>query len=146
MTRVTVSRTIAAPVATVFKAITDIEHLPDSNPDVVRIEFLSDTRSGAGTRFRETRSSKGKEMVTELEVTEQVENEYARFVSDAGGTVWDTLFTVRPAGDRTELEIQLDARAYKLLPKIMIPLIVKGMVRKGMETHIDSLRAYCEGL
>ncbi len=146
MTRVTVSRTIAAPVATVFKAITDIEHLPDSNPDVVRIEFLSDTRSGTGTRFRETRSTKGKEMVTELEVTEQVENEYARFVTDVGGTVWDTLFTFLPVGDRTELKIQLDARAYKLLPKIMVPLIVKGMVRKGMEKHINSLRAYCEGL
>jgi len=84
-------------------------------------------------------------MVSELEVTEQVENESARFVTDVGGTVWDTLFTFRPVGDKTELVIQLDARAYKLLPKIMIPLIVKGMVRKGMEKHIISLGAYCEG-
>jgi uncharacterized protein YndB with AHSA1/START domain len=147
MTRVTVSRTIKAPVEAVFHVITDIEGLPDSNPDVAKVEFLSDTRSGAGTRFLETRVAKGKEVVTELEVTEQVNNKYARFVSDMHGTVWDTLFTVRPAGSpvgaETVLEIQLDARTYKLLPKLINPLM-KGMIRKGMETHIDSMRALCE--
>jgi len=147
MSRITVSHTIQAPVATVFKAVTDIEHLPDSNPDVVRVDFLSDQKSGAGTRFRETRSARGKEMVTELEVTEHVENEHARFVTDSGGTVWDTVFTFRPkgspAGSATELVIQLDARPHKLLARVMVPLI-KGMVRKGMEKHIDALREYCE--
>jgi uncharacterized protein YndB with AHSA1/START domain len=149
MSRITVSRTVAAPVATVFAVVTNIERLPESNPDVVRVEFLTDQRSGAGTRFRETRSSRGREMVTELEVTEYVENEHARFVTDTGGTVWDTVFTFRPTGSppgsATDLEIQLDARAHKLLAKIMNPLI-KGMVRKGMEKHVAALSAYCEGL
>lgn len=149
MSRITVSHAIEAPVATVFNVVTDIERMPQSNPDVVKVEFLSDQRTGAGTRFRETRSSKGKEMVTELELTEFVPNERARFVTDAGGTVWDTVFTFRPTGSpqgsATELEIQLDARAHKLLAKIMNPLI-KGMVRRGMEKHMTALCAYCESL
>ena len=39
-------------------------------PDVVKIEMLSDTTSGVGTRFLETRLMRGKEATTELEVTE----------------------------------------------------------------------------
>ena len=149
MKRVTVARSISSPISDVFKAITEVEKLPDTNPDVVAVEFLTDSRSGAGTRFRETRAGKGKHVVTELEVTEQVENSHARFVSDMGGTVWDTLFSFQPEGSppgsATRLEIQLDAKPYKLLPRIVTPFIM-GMVRKGMEAHIDSVKEYCEGL
>ena len=147
MSRITVTRRIDAPVDRVFDVITDIERLPETNEDVVGVEFLSEQRSGPGTRFRETRSSKGREMKTELELTEVVANDRARFVSDMGGTVWDTVFSFRPLGSppgsETELLIELEARAYKLLPKLMYPF-VKGMVRRGMEKHIDGLKAYCE--
>lgn len=147
MTEITVSRDIRAPVETVFRAITDIAKLPESIPDIVRIEFLGERRSGAGTRFRETRSMMGKEMRTELELTEVVDNERARFVSDMGGAIWDTVFRLRPRGSppgsETHLEVALDARPYKLQAKLMIPA-VRGMVSRSMEQQIDSLRAYCE--
>lgn len=147
MSRVTVSRTISRPVAEVFGVITDIEKLPESNPDVVRVEFLSEQRSGHGTRFKETRAARGKEMVTELELTEHVVNQHARFVSDMGGTIWDTAFRFHPegnpSGSATKLEIELESRPYKLLPKLLSPLVLI-MVRKGMEKHIDSVKAYCE--
>lgn len=148
MSQITVARTIRAPIAEVFRVITDIENLPASNPDVIRVEFLSDQHRGAGTRFLETRGGKRKQVVTELELTECEENERARFVSDMGGTIWDTMFSFRPKGSpqgsETQLEIRLDARPYKLLAKIMNPLI-NGMVRKGMQSHIDSIGDYCEG-
>lgn len=147
MSQIVVARTIRAPVVEVFRVITDIENLPASNPDVLGIEFLSDQRSGAGTRFLETRGGKRKQVVTELELTECVKNERARFVSDMGGTIWDTQFSFRPEGtpkgSETALEIRLDARPYKLLAKMMTPLI-SGMVRKGMQSHIDSVGDYCE--
>lgn len=147
MSRITVSRTVSAPVARVFAAVTDVERLPESNPDVVRVEFLPDRRSGAGTRFREARLSTGREMVTELEITELVLNERPRFVTDAGGTVWDTVFTFRPegapAGSATTLEIRLEARPHTLLARIVTPLIT-GMVRGGMTKYIAALSAYCE--
>ena len=149
MSMITVSLDIRAPIETVFRVITDIEKLPESNPDVTRIEFLTDQRSGPGTRFRETRTSKGKEMQTELELTELVANEHARFVSDMGGTIWDTVFLLRPQGSppgsETHLEIALDARPYKLPAKLAFPMI-KGMVQRGMEQHVDSLRTYCEAM
>ena len=143
MTRVIVSRKIEAPIERVFRAVTDIERLSDSNPDVVGVKFLSDSRSGAGTRFIETRKTGKKTMDTELEIVEWTDNHTARMVADSHGTVWDTLFTVEPAAGQTKLTIAMDARPHKLLPKLMNP-IMKGFFRKGMEKHIDAVRAYCE--
>ena len=143
MTRVTVRASIDAPVEVVFAAVTDIENLPATNPDIAKIEFLGERRSGVGTRFRETRMMKGKPAVTDLEVTEFVENERARMVTDSHGTVWDTLFTVRATGGETELTIAMDARPHKLLPRVMVP-IFKGMFRKGMVGHVEQVKAYCE--
>ena len=143
MTRVAVRRSIEAPVETVFRAVSEIEHFPTIQPDVVAIEFLTGSRTGLGTRFRETRRQGKREMVTELEVTEHLDNERVRMVTDSHGTVWDTLFEVRPSGAHSELEITMDARPHKLLPRIMNPLM-KGFFRKGMNTFIDLLRDHCE--
>lgn len=147
MNRITVTRKIAAPVDRVFAVVTDVESLPERDADVVRVEFLSEQRSGAGARFRETRMMKSRETRTELEITELVENERARFVSDAGGTVWDTLYSVRPleSGAGTELRVELDARPYKVLARLAVPFM-KGMVRRGMDRHIESLKVHCESL
>lgn len=143
MTRVTVEGAVAARPETVFRAVTDVEHLPELDDQIVGIEFLTDQRSGRGTRFRETRSMNGREMVTELEITEWVEGERARMVADTHGTVWDTLFTVRPDGAGCVLVIDMDARPHKLLPRIMNPLM-KRFFRKGIEGHVEKVRAHCE--
>ena len=63
--------------------------------------FLSEVRTGVGTRFRETRLMHGKERSTELEVTEYVENERVRMVADTDGTVWDSVFVVSPVEGKT---------------------------------------------
>ena len=143
-TTMTVTRTIDAPIETVFQSVSDIESFPDIQPEVLSIEFLTESRSGQGTRFRETRRHGKQEMVTELEVTEFVENERIRMVTDSHGTVWDTIFVVRPEGSGAELSITMDARPHKLLPKIMNPLL-KGTFRKGIESYADLLRDHCEG-
>ncbi|MBT8484413.1 MAG: SRPBCC family protein, partial [Phycisphaerae bacterium] len=121
----------------------DIPNLPETMPDVVKIEFLTDQRVGLGTKFRETRRMGKREMVTELDVTEFVENDHVRMVADSHGTIWDTLFEVTPTGGGTELTLTMDARAHKLLPRIMNP-IMKGFFKKGIEKHLDSLKTHCE--
>ena len=50
MTRVTATETIDAPAETVFAAMTEIERFPDFSEDVLRVEFLTEQRSGPGTR------------------------------------------------------------------------------------------------
>ena len=145
MTRISVTREIAAPVDVVFDAITNIERLPETNPDVVRVEFLGEQRSGVGTRFRETRAMGKKQMDTDLEIVELVPGEHARMVTDSHGTIWDTTFYTRPSAAGTELEIRMDARPHKLLTKILTP-VMKGVFRKGMEKHSGNFATYCEGV
>jgi carbon monoxide dehydrogenase subunit G len=143
MAKTTIVRTIHAPVERVFDTISNIHNFSKAVPHIVDAEILSVVKSGVGTRFRETRRTNGKDASTVLEVTEFVENERVRMVTDVGGTVWDTVFTVKAAGDATELTMSMDANAYKLLPKMINPLI-KRVVAKAIEKDMDCVKSYCE--
>lgn len=86
---------------------------------------------------------RGKEQQVTLELTEYVEDEHVRFISDEHGTVWDSVFKVRPVEGGTELTLTMEARAYKLLPKFMNPLI-KRMIAKAVAKDMDAVKAWCE--
>ncbi len=141
--RYSVSRSIKAPIELVFSRISDVHNFAEVSDDILNIEFLSETTHGVGTRFKETRNMNGREAVTELELTEFVENDRVRFVSDAGGTIWDTVMAVTPNGEYTQLEMNMDARPYKFMARIM-NIVIKGMVTKAVTKDMDNLKAWCE--
>jgi uncharacterized protein YndB with AHSA1/START domain len=143
MSRMIVTRTINAPVEVVFKTVSDINQFSKAVPHIVKVEFLSDVKSGVGTRFRETRLMKGKEAATELEVAEFVANDRIRLVADSHGTVWDSLFVVKPENGQTSLTLTMDAKTDKLIPKI-INFMIGGMIKKGVEQDMDAVKAFCE--
>lgn len=143
MVRITVSRRINAPIGTVFHAISDIETFSKAVPDIVRVDFLTEAQSGVGTRFRETRIMRGKEASTDLEVTEYVENDRVRLVSDSHGTVWDSVFTVREADGATELTMVMEATAKSIAARI-VNKVVKGMITKAVSHDVDRVKEYCE--
>ncbi len=147
MSRTTVTRTIAAPKELVFKTIADIREFSQVIPSITHVEILSQQQVGLGTRFRETRVMRGGETTIELEVTEYVENERIRIVSDTHGTIWDTVFTVKennePTGPVTELNLVMDAQASKFSGKI-INLLVKGMIKKAIQGDMDEVKSHCE--
>ena len=74
MTETRVTRTVQAPADRVFRTVSDIREFARAVPDVLGVEFLSEARTGVGTRFRETRRFGKREAATELEVTELEEN------------------------------------------------------------------------
>ena len=143
MAWIVVQRTIEAPIDRVFRTVAHIEQLQQALPHIVRVELLSEVKTGVGTRFRETRLMKGREDTTELEVTEYVENERVRMVADSHGTVWDTVFAVTASEGVTTLTTTMDARPHKLLPRLVTPLI-KGMIRKAVENDMDLIKELCE--
>ena len=144
MAIVETERLITAAPDYVFKVVAHIEEFQNINPNITNIEFLSDSRIGLGTRFKETRIMKGREATTTLEVTEYEPPSKVRLVSDEGGTVWDTVFTVVPQGEHSILKMQMEARPYKLAAKLFTPLIL-GMVRKAVEADMDGIKAHCDG-
>ena len=144
MTQFRFTRTTTAPIDLAFATISNPQNFSKvSEDDVVRIESLSDTTSGVGTLFRETRKMGKREATTDLEITECVDNEHVRFVSDAGGAIWDTIYSVSTVDGRTRMDVVMDARPYKLMTGIMIPFI-KGMVGKFMAKDMDAVTAYCD--
>ena len=144
MANVTVTRRIDAPVDVVFRTVAHVEQFSQAVPDILRVEFLSAVKSGAGARFRETRMMMGREASTELEVTEHVENERVRIVSEAGGALWDTVFTTVPDGEGTALKMVMDAQPRSASARMTLPLII-GAVRKAVEQDMDAVKAFCEG-
>lgn len=129
----------------VFETVSDVRRFAEVQPQITKIEFLTDQQAGAGTRFRETRAMGKREATVELEVTEYAANDRVRIVSDSHGTVWDTLFTVVPAADgSTTLDMMMEARAHKLVPKLINPLLLL-MIRKAIASDLDRVKDYCEG-
>ncbi len=144
MGRTTVTRTINASTERVFDTIAHIENYSKAVPEIVKVELLSETKRGAGTRFRETRKMGKREVASVLEVREYAPHQRVRMVSDQGGTVWDTVFSIEPSADNAvELKMVMDANAYKLMAKIFNPMI-KGMIKKFIEKDMDAVKAYCE--
>jgi uncharacterized membrane protein len=137
------SITIDAPVERVFDVVAHIERFSDAVPSIAEVEFLSDARRGVGARFKETREMNGRRASTVLEVTEYVDNERVRIISDAGGAIWDTLFTTLPAAGGTELGMVMEARPHRLLARISTPLI-KGMVTRSIEADLEAVKEFCE--
>ncbi len=145
MTRTELSLTVDAPVGVVFSTVADISNFSKAVPHIEHVEFLSETRRGVGARFRETRLMGSRRATTELEVTEYVQDERVRFVSDAGGTVWDTTFTVerQPDGRGTRLVMVMEARPHKLVAKLVTPLM-KRVIAKAIAADLDAVKAYAE--
>lgn len=143
MSQISVTTTIDAPLEKVFQTVGDIRNFSKAVPDIVDVEMLSEVTTGKGTRFRETREINGREASTELKVTEHVENKHIRLVADSHGTVWDSVFTVSESNGRTELKLVMEAKAYKLLSKLMNPLM-KGFIKKALQKDMEAVKRYCE--
>ena len=138
-----VRRTINAPVEKVFETISRIDQFSQAIPQITNVELLTEQTHGLGTKFKETRVMNGREATVQLECTEYNENESVRMVSDEGGTVWDTVFRTVSVDGQTELSLEMESRPYKLMAKLMVPMISK-VVSKAVERDMDSVKAFCE--
>jgi ribosome-associated toxin RatA of RatAB toxin-antitoxin module len=143
MAQTSVTRTINASAERVFNTVADIRHFSQAIPHIKKFEFLTAQQSGVGTRFLETSVVSGKPMTFEMLITEYEENDHVRIVNDFHGVIWDSVFSVQPRGAATELTLVMDARPYRLLPRLLNP-IFRPMIRKAMEKDMDLVKAFCE--
>lgn len=144
-TTVQYTRAIAASPQTVFKTVATPEVFAQAIPHVLRVEFRSEITSGVGTRFWEVRSLNGRQISTALEVTDYQPDTSVRIVSDAGGTLWDSLFEVSPDQDGTILTLTMAAQPHNLIARMTLPLIMR-MVNRNLATDMDHLKSYCESV
>ncbi len=136
-------RSIRAPVETVFGTIADATEYQKAIPAILSVEYLTEQQRGLGTIHRETREMQGKPMSVELEVTEFIEGEKIRFVTDMNGCVWDSTFAFRPSDAGTDLLLIMDALPHKFFAKVL-NLLIKNIVQKGLDNDMDLVKKYCE--
>src|SRR5262245_44661539 len=131
MPRIVVEDSIDAPLDVVFATVSSPERYAAAVPSISKTEFLGELRHGVGTRFRSTRRMGGKQAateldagadagnnvrlrvtadnsrqsVTELTITECVDNERVRLTADSNNTVWETVYAVRRSGYLTVLTV-----------------------------------------
>ena len=120
-----------------------IDRFREAIPHIVDVTYLSDATRGVGARFRETRLMGKRRATTELECTEYVPPERVRMVSDSGGAIWDTVFSLTEAEGGTRLEMEMDARPHTLLARITVPLFGR-MVAKAVAADMDAVKTHCE--
>lgn len=143
MAKIKTVKTISAPVDKVFRTVSEIENFSKAVPHIIKIEMLSDVKTGIGATFRETRIMKGREASTTMQITEYEENRHVRFISDEGGTIWDSVFTTHPHDQGATLTLEMEARPHKLMARLVTPMVM-GMVRKAVEDDMDAVKIYCE--
>lgn len=137
------SREIEAPVEEVFNAVANIEEFRKVVPDIIDVQFLSDQHSGVGTRFIETRVIGKKTGKTELEVVEYQPYRRARLVAEAGGSTWDTVYDLEPAGTGTRVTMTMTATAHTVRAR-MLNKIIASTVGRAIERDLDAVKEYCE--
>jgi hypothetical protein len=144
MATLSIVRMIHAPTALVFKTVADPTHFAQAISGVTKIEFLSSTRCGLGTRFRQSRVVNGREMTLDFDVTDYAENERVRIVNEIHGTRWDSVITLTPSNGSTELVMRMDTTTRPFVPRLIMPLMLRLFIRKAVGKDFDAVKAFCE--
>lgn len=144
---VTVSRTVAAPVETVWAVATDLTAAPETLTGVTRVEVLEGEIFGVGTRWRETRTMMGREATEEMVVTAATAPSSYTVEADNHGVHYVSTFAFAPLGaDRTEVTMTFagtPTAPQNPLVKLMGRFGLR-MVRKTLEQDLADLARAAE--
>lgn len=146
MPRITVSRHIQAPPATVFHYAADLRNAAGRIKNIRKLEVLTDGPVRKGTRFRETRVMFGREATEEMEILEFDPPKRYDVGCESCGCRYHSTLLFRPSGGATEVEFTFDAQPLTLFAKIM-SVLMAPMCKKMMNEcakDIDDLRAAIE--
>lgn len=146
---ITVSRDIAAPPASVWEVITNVDRYADVLSGVQRVERLDDgTGFGVGTRWRETRTMFGREATEEMEVAAVDPGTGYTVVADSRGTVYTSGFHLEDAGEgRSRLTMTFGAAPSGLVAKVLSATVGRLFVRttrKLLQQDLDEVGAAAE--
>ena len=148
MRSTSVSRTVDAPVETLWSLATDLEHWPSVISAIERVEVLEGDGFAEGTRWRETRRMMGREATEEMWVTEVRPGRSYTTEADGPGVRYVTTWTFEPAGTgRTVVTFTFGARPTGVLAKAFLT-VVGGLalrsVRKAIRGDLDDLATAAE--
>ena len=83
-------------------------------------------------------------MTLDFDVTDYAENERVRIVNEIHGTRWDSVITLTPSNGSTELIMRMQTTTRPLVPRLIMPLMLRLFIRKAVEKDFDAVKAFCE--
>ena len=140
------SRHINAPVDHVFDVFSDITRIEERISGITKVEILSETKSGVGTRWRETRVMFGQEATEEMEISVFNVNRSYEVVAASRGAEYHTVYNFSEENGGTRVDMVFSGKAVSFMAKLMSPLasLMSGATRKALEADMDELKAICE--
>ncbi|QEG35548.1 SRPBCC family protein [Bythopirellula goksoeyrii] len=146
MSKFSLSTHIAAPPEIVFPLLSDLEHAADNISGIDQIEVLTDGPMGAGTRFRETRTTFGKQTTEEMVVTAFDEPHGYTVECDSSGAHYVATYVLIPDIWGTTVKVDFDCQATTLLAKAMAPLtlLMMGPMKKCVEGDLEDVKQLAE--
>ncbi len=144
--RITATETVKASPDRVFDVFSDVENCGDRIQGIIKLELLSDVRSGKGVRWRETRKFMGKEATEEMEITVYDEPKYYVVEAESNGTHYTSRYAFEESGDGTRVIWEFEGKPLTLAAKLMSPLgfLFKGSLKKLMFKDVADLKRYIE--
>jgi uncharacterized membrane protein len=140
------SKFIAAPIDITFDVFSDISKIEERIDGITKVEILSNTKAGVGTRWRETRIMFGREATEEMEISSFKPNQSYEVVASSNGAEYHSIYTFTEKDGGTQVEMIFTAIARSFLAKLMTPLafLFKNATLQALEADMDNLKALCE--
>lgn len=141
-----VSRHINAPVNVTFDVFSDLSKAQERIKGITKLEILSDTKEGMGTRWRETRIMMGREATEEMEISDFQPNQSYDVVASSRGVDYHTRYTFTKQNGGTQVDMVFTGTPTTLLTRLMMPIgyLFKNTTKKALEADMDDLKAVCE--
>ncbi len=148
-TAVTVSRSILAPLETVWEIATDLRSLPETISAITEVEMLEGGDPlDIGARWRETRLMMRREATEEMEVTAIAPQRGYTVEANNNGVRYKTIFALTPAGSgRTEVTMTFEGtpeRPRNIIQRVLGTLGLR-VVRRALERDLADLADAAEG-
>ena len=137
---------IKAPIGKVHETFADIGNLAERVPGITKVEILSETSSGEGVRWRETRTIFGKEATEEMEMTSQdIPNSYV-VEAESHGNHYTTTLSFKENEDVTNVQVVFEGKPMSIGAKLMTPLglVFKGATKKILLSDMQAIKSFLE--
>jgi len=141
--------TIDAPLANVWKRVTDIGNSAAMIRGIDKVQILSMPASGlVGLKWKETRTLFGKTAEETMTVTGCVENEHYTAEARSHGSVYTSRISVRDAGDgRTVLSMEFRAVPLSVSAKVLwctMGFLFSGATKKALLEDLRDIKRFVE--
>lgn len=145
--KLSIEETVSAPVERVFEVFSDVVSLEERISGIVKVEILSEVRSGNGVRWRETRVMFGKEATEEMDISDfDPPHSYQVNASSHGMSYVSVLNFESIDANSTRIVHEYIATPITFGARIMQPMMIlfKGPLRKALHGDILELKAFVE--